>query len=346
MLTKKQIVEIKGHLERAQNPLFFFDNDPDGLCSFVIIRKFCDKGKGVQVKSYPSMDKEYFRKVSELKSDYIFILDKPLVEDDFFEEAHKHNIPIVWIDHHDAQVKIPDFVSYYNPLLNKKRTNEPVTHLCYQISGRKEDLWLDIAGSVSDHFCPETYSEFAKAFPELSFESKEPFDILYRSKIGRVIMMLGFALKDTTTNVINMTKLLIKAKSPYDILEETDENKNMHRRFSEINKKYTKLLNKAKAIAIQNDKLLLFKYSGDTSMSSDLSNELMYLFPEKIIVIIRINGLTANISARGKSVRELVAKAIEGIEDSRSGGHENAVGGQMKTEDLEKFRENLERLIG
>jgi single-stranded DNA-specific DHH superfamily exonuclease len=80
-------------------------------------------------------------------------------------------------------------------------------------------------------------------------------------------------------------------------------------------------------------------------MSSDLSNELMYNFPEKIIIIIRINGLMANISARGTNVREIMSKAIENIPDSRSGGHEKAVGGQMKTEDLETFRENIEKIL-
>ena len=30
MLTKKQVGEIKEHLDKAQNPLFFFDNDLDG----------------------------------------------------------------------------------------------------------------------------------------------------------------------------------------------------------------------------------------------------------------------------------------------------------------------------
>ena len=345
MLTKKQVEEIKEHLGRAQNPIFFFDNDADGLCSFVIMKKYCGKGKGVQVKSYPSMNKEYFRKVSELKADYIFILDKPVVEKDFFEEAEKINIPVVWIDHHDVQVKIPKFVRYYNPILNKKKTNEPVTHLCYQISQRKEDLWLDVVGCISDHFYPETYKEFMKEFPELSFDSKEPFDILYKSKIGRVIMMFGFALKDTTTNVVNMMKLLVKAKGPYDVLEENKENVAIHKRFSQIDKKYTKLLEKAKTNASKPGKLLFFQYAGDTSMSSNVSNELMYLFPDKIIVVTRINGAMANISARGKNVRELILKAIEGIAGSRGGGHEDAVGAQVRVEDLEKFRENLISLI-
>ena len=36
MLTKKQIEEIRTFAEKAENPLFFYDDDPDGLCSFLI----------------------------------------------------------------------------------------------------------------------------------------------------------------------------------------------------------------------------------------------------------------------------------------------------------------------
>jgi len=342
MLTKKQVKEIKEHLEKAQNPVFFFDNDQDGLCSFIILRKFCEKGKGVQVKSYPSMNKDYFRKVNELKADYIFILDKPIVEKDFFEEADKNNIPVVWIDHHEIdRESIPKFVNYYNPLFNKKKSSEPVTHLCYQISGRKEDLWLDIIGCTSDKFFSEHYEEFKKTFPELAVDSNEPFDILYKSQIGKVAKILGFALKDTTTNVVNMMKFLIKAKNPYDILEENPKNIAIHRRFSQIDKKYTQLLDKAKTLATHPGKILFFRYGGDLGISSELSNELNYNFPEKIILVARINGSTANFSARGKGIRKIVLKAIENIPDSRGGGHENAVGGQIKVEDIEKFMEKL-----
>ncbi len=342
MLTKNQVSQIKEHLEKAQNPIFFFDNDADGLCSFLILRKFCEKGKGVQVKSYPSMNKEYFRKVNELKADYIFIVDKPLVDKDFFDEADKINIPVVWIDHHEVQVEIPDFVHYYNPVLNKTKTNEPVTHLCYQISGRKDDLWLDIVGCTSDKFFSENYLQFKKTFPELVVDSQEPFDILYKSQIGKVAKILSFALKDTTSNVVNMLKFLIKAKGPYDILEEKSENRAIHKRFSQMDKRYAKLLDKAKAVEKKSGKNLFFQYSGDMSISGELSNELCYNFPEKVILIARVNGPTATFSARGKGIRGIIAKALEDIPGSRSGGHENAVGGQMKSEDLEKFRENLE----
>ena len=54
-LTKKQISEIREHLESAQNPFFLFDNDQDGLCSFLLLQKFLRRGKGFPVKNarYP-----------------------------------------------------------------------------------------------------------------------------------------------------------------------------------------------------------------------------------------------------------------------------------------------------
>src|SRR3989344_821833 len=114
MLTDNQIKEIREHLNRAQNPIFFFDNDPDGLCSFLLLQRFIGRGKGVPIKSFPDLIDEYFRKVEELGADYIFILDKPVVSEKFFAEAGRRNIPVVWIDHHlVGKEGIPAFVNYY-----------------------------------------------------------------------------------------------------------------------------------------------------------------------------------------------------------------------------------------
>ena len=90
-------------MEKAQNPIFFFDNDPDGLCSFLLLQRYIGRGKGIAIKSFPEMTDEYFRRVMELNADYIFILDKPVVSKEFFEEVEKFNIPVVWIDHHNIE---------------------------------------------------------------------------------------------------------------------------------------------------------------------------------------------------------------------------------------------------
>ena len=346
MLSKKQVAEIQEHLEKAQNPIFFFDNDPDGLCSFLLLQRFIKRGKGIPIKSFPEMNAEYFRKVNELNADYIFILDKPVVSREFFEEVKSFNIPIIWIDHHKTdQTFVPNYVHYYNSALTKtKNKNEPVTYLCYKITNKKEDLWVAVVGCISDRFVPDFYFYFQKLYPDMSIRSKDAFDIFYKSAIGTVAKMFSFGLKDTMTNVMKMIRFLTIVKTPYEVLEEGKTNQEMHHKFKQITQKYSKLIEKAKSLVCDN-KVLFFQYSGDLSISSDLSNELNYLFPEKVIVVVYITGIKANISVRGNKIRNLVLKAIDGIEGATGGGHENAVGGQLRVEDIEKFRENLENLI-
>jgi len=52
---EKQVAEVREHLEKAQNPVFFFDNDPDGLCSFLLLQRYIGRGRGVVIKSFPQM---------------------------------------------------------------------------------------------------------------------------------------------------------------------------------------------------------------------------------------------------------------------------------------------------
>jgi len=343
MLNEKQVKEIKEHLEKSQNPLFFFDNDPDGLCSFLLLRRYIGRGRGIPVKSFPELNASYFRKVEELKADYVFVLDKPLISKEFLKEIEEHNIPMVWIDHHEIQKEIPKFIYYYNPFLNDN-SNEPVTYLCYQVTKRKEDLWIAVAGSISDRFTPDFYSDFEKIYPDLSIKNKNAFDIFYLSQIGKISRIFSFGLKDRTTNVINMLKFLISVKTPYQALEDDLKNHSMHVRFNQINIRYQKLLKKAESIK-KSEKILFFQYGGDLSISSDLSNELSYKNPDKIIVVIYIAGVKANISVRGKNVKEIVLKTIKNLEGATGGGHNDAVGAQLKIEDLEIFKRNLIDLI-
>lgn len=346
MLIQKQIIEIREHLEKSQRPLFFFDNDADGLCSFLLLQRFIGRGKGVPIKGSPENMDDYLRKVSELNADSIFILDKPIVSREFLENVDKLGVAIIWIDHHENDLKdIPDFVNYYNPLLNELKNNEPTTYLCYQVSQKKEDMWIATLGCISDGFIPEFYPEFRKEYPDLSIEADSAFDIFYKSTIGKILKLFSFGLKDRTTNVMNMLRFLIKVRSPYEILEEGKENYTMHKRFKEISQKYEKLREKIKKIN-KDGKLLFFQYSGDMSMSSDLANELSYKNPEKFVLVAYVKGDKVNISGRGNDIRKYVLKVIEGLEGARGGGHENAVGAQVRINDIDEFRNNVERLIG
>jgi single-stranded DNA-specific DHH superfamily exonuclease len=340
MLSQEKIKIIRDFLENCSNPLFFFDNDQDGLCSYLLLRRKYGKGNGIPVKNSP-MGKEYFRRVSEFNPDMIFILDQPNVDDEFFESVAELNLPVVWIDHHETNLEnIPDFVEYFNPLYGKSSENVPVTYLCSKIVNDKKELWISVIGCISDKFYPDFYSEFYKMFPDLGVDSKEPFEIFYNSQIGKIARMLGFGLKDRTTNVMKMIRFLIKVKSPSEVLEATKENILLHRRFEKLNVYFEKLFSKAKNVEIENN-ILFFVYAGETSMSADLSNKLSYLFLDKLICVCYVNGLKVNASLRGINIRERILKLLKDIPNSRGGGHENAVGLQIDKENLDLLKKKL-----
>lgn len=345
MLTNNQIKEIREHLEKAQNPLFFFDNDNDGLISFLLLRRFLGRGMGVVIKSFPELNLSYYKKVEELNPDYIFILDKFMVSDEFLEKAKTNNLPVVWIDHHESKkiLKSNDFIYYYNPFLIDKK-NEPVSYLCYKIINNKKDIWLALIGCISDCYLPDFYKDFKKNFLELGLQKKNPtaFDLFFNSEIGKIARILDFSLKDSTTNVLKMMKFMISAKSPQDILEENKYTKQIFNRYNEINKKYQELILKARKVATE--KILYFQYAGNLSLSSNLANQLIHEFPDKLIVVIYFKDDFANISLRGKGdIKELTAKFIKDIPGAIGGGHKNATGAKINSEYLSKFKENIKK---
>jgi len=341
MLSEKQIKEIREHLDRAQNPIFFFDNDVDGLCSFLLLRRFIDRGYGVAIKSYPELDVNYARKIDELNADYVFVLDKPVVSDGFKEAVKEKGIPFVWIDHHNIDPGNLNGIEYYNP--SKVSDNsEPVTYLCWKVISKNDDLWIALCGCIADAYLPDFSGEVKKQFPDLWRDVGTAFEGVYETEMGKITQIMSFGLKDRTTNVISMMKFLGKA-SPHDVLEESSRNTAL-RRFNQINEKYQGLLKKAKNL-VGESRLIYFQYGGDLSLSGDIANELIYRYPDKIVVVVYLKGNQANLSLRGKGVRKITLKALKGIEGATGEGHEEATGAKMSVEDLPLFKSYVEELL-
>jgi single-stranded DNA-specific DHH superfamily exonuclease len=347
MLSAEKLAEIRELLEKAQNPLFFFDNDIDGLASFLLLQRFRNRGKGVAIKSFPELSEDYSRKLHELKPDYIFVIDKPLIEKGFREAASQLGMPIVWIDHHP----VPSYttepgISYFNPMNEKTPSNEPTSYLCYLATKKKEDEWIAVMGCISDWFIPEFAESFSKEYPDLLPFTQDPGRALYQTELGKIIKMLSFALMDRTTIVVQMLKNLLTLKNPRELLEFTPKTASIHQRYNQINRKYEKLVEKAREIGANKSKLLFFQYGGELSLSGAVANELLYYHKEKMIVVAYIKGARANIAIRGVGdVRQFAIKAIEGMQGSCE-GHKSSLGGTVSVEDLPKFRDNLLKALG
>ncbi len=366
MLSEKQQEEIREHLDRAQNPLFFFDNDADGLCSFLLFRRYLQSGKGVAVRSYPDLDERYAKKAEELKADYVFVLDKPVLSREFVKAVSDMGLPFVWIDHHNVNddgekfaKEFDNFFVYNSAKIDKGEPlrigiarpekgdegEKPVTYWAYEITKRKEDMWIAMMGCIADHYLPDFASEFGKHYPDFWAKGiKKPFDAYYGTEIGKVAQSLGFGLKDSVTNVVQMQNFLIGVKNPDEVLSEEKTNYAFRKKMREMRDKYHDLVERAKAEI--DGKLIFFSYGGEVSISAEVSNQLCYLYPEKYIAVAYKKGGISNVSLRGKGVKKILERVLSHLKDCSGGGHEDAVGARIKTDDLDKFKEYLEEEVG
>lgn len=343
-LTDKQVAQIRDELDNCKRPLYFFHDDADGLCSFLLLYKYVKEGKGVIVKARPRIDEKFLRKVEEYQPDKIFIVDIALVDQEFIDQAH---VPIIWIDHHDPLER--ERIKYFNPRVANAQANIPASYLCYQVV--QEDLWIAMTGCIGDWYMPDIKDEFCETYPGLlSKKVKKAPVALFDSKVGKLARIFNFILKGKTGEALKCAKILTRIESPDEILEQASpKGKYIYKYFESINREYKSLLAYAlKEIAKQKKekkKILVLDYvAGRMSFTGELSNELLYRNPNNIIIITREKDGEMKSSLRSPpsiNLAEILAKALFGIE-GYGGGHEHACGACIKREDWQQFLINLE----
>lgn len=339
-LTNEEIQQIRDELETAKKPLFFFHDDPDGLSSFLLLYRYIKEGKGVVVKSQPIVDEKFLQKVEQYQPDKIFVLDLALIDENFAKQV---KCPIIWIDHHQPQ-KIEN-TKYFNP--RTRGNNAPASYLCYQIAN--QDRWIAMVGIVGDWFIPPFADEFADEYPGLIRKGiTSPPEMLFDTKLGELIKAFSFILKGKTGEALKAVELLKKINSPLEILDQsTEAGKKIFKRYEKTNKEYIELRDRAELSATA-DPILLFSYTSDEmSFTGDISNEMLYRHPDKVIIIAREKSGEMRMSIRSKDVLlpPIIEKALIGV-DGHGGGHEHACGSSVKKEHFEQFintfREELE----
>ncbi len=337
-ISEKEINEIRSYLEKSENPLVFYDDDHDGLASFILIKKEYDKCHGINVKSGMRDENIYFRKIQEYNPDTIFILDRAEISQELIDFV---NVPLIWLDHHPVLDRTG--VKYYNPRIHDKNDNRPTSYWAYKIVNK--NLWIALVGIIGDYHIPEFIEEFE--YKELFDNKKEIEPILYDSRFGILVKVFNFILKGTTTDVKKNVNMLCKIDNPYEILnKETPKGKYLYNFYEKINKEYQRLLSQAEKNATT-DKIFLFVYpDSKLSMSAGISSELKYKFPDKLIIVARERNGYMRVSLRSKNIilPELVKKSLEDL-DGYGGGHDYAVGAQINKDDFPKFIENIRKMI-
>ena len=332
MLTNKQTEQIKDELDNCQNPIFFFDDDPDGLCAFLLLYRYKKEGHGFVVKTHPKLDVRSAPKIEQYDADKVFVLDVANLEQDFIDAS---KAPVIWIDHHGPFERTG--MRYFNPRINDKNANIPTTYMCYKVV--QQDLWIAMVGCIADYYMPDFLNEFKKKYPDLLNGKKTVGDIYFSSKLGTLIKIFSFCLKGKTSEVVKSMKILTRIESPYEILnQETAKGKFIFKRYEKINKLYDSLLEDA-VKAAGKEKMLVFTYSEDKmSFTGDLANELLHKFPDKIIIVGRKKDDDVRMSLRSRNILipPILEKSLAGLE-GYGGGHEYACGANIKETDFKEF---------
>jgi single-stranded DNA-specific DHH superfamily exonuclease len=340
MITQEEIEKIRSYLEKSENPLFFFDDDQDGLASFLLLWKHIGRGHGVVVKGSPELTEEYARKVNEYAPDKVFILDKPMLSQDF---VNKVNVPIIHIDHHPP-IKVKG-THYFNPLLHDPKDNRPTSYWCYQVT--KKNRWIAMIGIVGDWFIPEFAKDFAKKHPKLLPRVTTPPDALFNTEFGKLVKAFGFIQKGKTSDTMRCIRILTRIKEPEEILDQTTkEGKFIFKYYEKVNKEYELLLEQAKKSSTDG-KMINFIYNTiKNSFTGNLSNELAAKYPDKLVIIGRDKGDRVIMSLRSEkyNIQKMMKEVVEDL-DGYGGGHEHACGANISKEDYPTFIERLKERI-
>ncbi|MBT3297330.1 DHH family phosphoesterase [archaeon] len=333
MLSTKEVKEIREALQSFKSPLFIYDDDPDGLCSFLLLYDYVKEGRGVILKTSSSVDANFIKLIHLYQFDSVFILDTPIVEQDFIDQI---KVPVYWVDHHEVLKR--NNVKYYNPRKNDPEAYIPTTRMAYQVNPNPDKLWLAMLGCLSDYMIPDFKNEFLKRYPDLMDKKSEIGDALFKDQIGELERVFRFLLKGKSSEVRKCINILTRIKTPYEILnQETSKGKYLWKRFQKIDVEYQKMYQFAQSKKTRS-KLLLYEYNDNKwSFTAYLSNELSTKNPKKVVIIARKSNGSMKVSLRAKfNIRDALKRTLEKVE-GKGGGHPNACGAVIEEHDWEHF---------
>jgi single-stranded DNA-specific DHH superfamily exonuclease len=340
MLTDAQIKEFREYLHKAENPLFIHDGDTDGLCSYLLLKKYIGKGKGIVAKVRFGVTETFLRKVEENSPDYIFILDLPIIDQEFIDKV---NVPVIWLDHHPPVKR--KGVHYYNPREGDNPDSKPTTYYAYKIAEEK-DLLLGSIGCIADWYYPEFLDKLDDEYPGLlpKKRSGKPEEILFDSKLGELIGVVSFILKLSLTDIVKCTSIFLKIEDPFEIIEQkSPKGRYLYKKIEKIKNEYDWILKQALKEKPEDGVLFVKHPHTNHSFVGDLATELSYRTKSVLIVGREDEGrMKMSIRSTDVKISDIIADSINGL-DAYGGGHELACGASVNINDFDEFLERFKK---
>ena len=324
--------KVLNELPRDCKPLIIHDNDPDGLCSGIIVHRYTG-GDTRRLIGRATLTSEWFERLG-VKANKIVILDIPEVDQDFLSQ---HNMP-VWIDHHMPLQR--SNVVYVNPRNYDVNAYVPTTTMAHDFFGDEKTLWIAMVGSLADYHWPHFADEFKQMYPDLCTHDNIQ-DALTKDVVSELVRIFFFLLKGEREEVAQHVKDLYSVQSPYELLtQSTKQGKRLWNRYQKRNERFLAVLKHARSKNTRS-KLLAYEYQPDTwSFTSYLANMLSTSLQGKTIIIARRDKGLMKCSCRGPNVLEAIQHVLPKV-GGRGGGHPTACGASVPEDQWELFKKLL-----
>lgn len=347
MIPEAKLEEFRGFLRAAERPLFLFDDDPDGLCSFLLLQRFCQKGVGIPT-SHKGEDSWHslLAEVSTYAPDLIVFLDVAVLEKRFLSQLPCR---VLHLDHHPPlQLRRRDYF-YYNPRLWDDQHREPTSYWAYHIS--QGSLWVAMVGMVADWFPFLCAEAFRKEYPSLLPPISSPGEAYFDTPLGQLVKIFAFVLKGKREDVQSCITALLSVGDPFEILEQKSAaGKRVFQYAQGVLRRYERRVQDAMEMHAslhgkKEEWVFVYTYADQRdSFTSLLSNELIYRLPEELVLVGRVKEGETVMSVRSRTVAlpERIASALQGLH-GHGGGHDNACGAMVRNSEFSLF---VERLLG
>lgn len=314
------------------------DNDQDGLTAAVQMKLFFDSKK-IESKVFFydhytknfSFPKDFFFSFNPEKT--IFLdLNEGFVSD-ILESIGTKAGPCLIIDHHQSSLITN---APFRMVIVKPHSFSSVEPSRYPASKMVHDLfkgkdWVCAIGVIGD-FAHEQWNDFLNS---VSKKYKIP-----RKKLIELDEIVGCITSQYPEKINALLEFLCKAKNPNDLL------KSDYLAFKNLYEARLKILKEAFYVDAEHypDSQLYF-YKSDNRFAGKLSNIVSKELPDKVIIIYETPGDKIKCSIRRQDFKvncsELAKAGVEGMFDSKGGGHIPAAGAAFPKEHLEQFKKQV-----
>jgi len=333
---KAKAIKFLKNIKKDDNVALIFHNDGDGFASGILMKNFVEKKcRNIWMTSFAlGKSKLSGRILEELKNrNKVIIMDLALNALASEIELLKDK-PVLYIDHHPKDIEVSWITGYFTD--SSCPASKSVYELTLEVSeDQKEKEWVAVWGLVSDY--GDKYAENQEFIN----------NFLKREKISLKELKEKYIYK-ISSFLVYFEDNFPKAFDILDKMEDYKEVKKIYKYSDIVDREIKKCVKEFKIKRERLGKTFFYYFDAKYNIKSIVINILSSEEFDRIFVFASGFDDKTRISARCQSgkvdVAELLKKCVAGLGYGAAGGHSKTAGATILKKDLEKFKDNLEKI--